>query len=56
MSLDYIVGLTNSKKGFSRGELTEKQQRILEIAKSFENGEKKRAAELLRAIADIMEK
>lgn len=56
VSLDYIVGLTNSKKGFSRGELTEKQQRILEIAKSFENGEKKRAAELLRAIADIMEK
>ena len=56
VSLDYIAGLTHSKKGFSRGELTEKQQRILEIAESLENGDKSRTAELLKAIAELIEK
>ncbi len=56
VSLDYIAGLTNSKKGFSRGELSEKQQRILEIAESLENGDKNRTAELLKAIAELIEK
>ena len=56
VSLDYIAGLTNSKKGFSRRELTEKQQRILEIAESLENGDKSRTTELLKAIADLIEK
>lgn len=56
VSLDYIAGLTNSKKGFSRRELTEKQQRILEIAESLENGDKSRTAELLKAIAELIEK
>lgn len=56
VSLDYIAGLTNSKKGFSRGELSEKQQRILEIAESLENGDKRRTAELLKAIAELIEK
>ena len=56
VSLDYIAGLTNSKKGFSRGELTEKQQRILEIAESLESGDKSRTAELLKAIAELIEK
>lgn len=56
VSLDYIAGLTNNKKGFSRGELTEKQQRILEIAESLENGGKDRTAELLRAVAELLDK
>ena len=56
VSLDYIAGLTNSKKGFSRRELTEKQQRILEIAESLESGDKSRTAELLKAIAELIEK
>ena len=56
VSLDYIAGLTNSKKGFSRGELTEKQQRIIDIAESIENGDKSRTAELLKAIAELIEK
>lgn len=56
VSLDYIAGLTNSKKGFSRGELTEKQQRILEIAESIEKGGKDCTAELLRAVAELLDK
>ena len=55
VSLDYIAGLTNSKKGFSRGELTEKQQRIIDIAESIESGDKSRTAELLKAIAELIE-
>lgn len=55
VSLDYIAGLTNSKKGFSRGELTEKQQRIIDIAESIESGDKNRTAELLKAIAELIE-
>ena len=55
VSLDYIAGLTNSKKGFSRGELTEKQQCLLDIADSFTNEEKSRALELLKAIMSVME-
>ena len=55
VSLDYLAGLTNSKKGMSKGELTEKQQRLLDIADSFTNEEKSRALELLKAIMSVME-
>ena len=55
VSLDYLAGLTNSKKGMFKGELTEKQQRLLDIADSFTNEEKSRALELLKAIMSVME-
>ena len=55
VSLDYLAGLTNSKKGMSKGELTEKQQHLLDIADSFTNEEKSRALELLKAIMSVME-
>ena len=55
VSLDYLAGLTNSKKGMSKGELTEKQQRLLDIADAFEKSEKKPAIELLKALISVIE-
>lgn len=55
VSLDYLAGLTNSKKGMSKGELTEKQQRLLDIADAFAKSEKTPVLELLKALISIME-
>lgn len=55
VSLDYLAGLTNSKKGMSKGELTEKQQRLLDIADAFAKSEKTPAVEFLKALISIME-
>lgn len=55
VSLDYLAGLTNSKKGMSKGELTEKQQRLLDIADAFEKSDKAPALELLKALLNVMD-
>ena len=51
VSLDYIAGLTNSKRGLSHGELTEKQQELLEFIGTLTDSEKAKLRHLISLIA-----
>lgn len=53
VSLDYIAGLTNSKKGLSAGELSGDQQELLRLADSLSDEEKKKFSEIIRLISKI---
>lgn len=53
VSLDYIAGLTNNKKGLSRGELSSEQQELLTFVMSMTDSEKKKMSELFRLIEKI---
>lgn len=55
VSLDYLAGLTNSKRGISKSELTEKQKRLLDIADSLAKVDKSPALELLKALISVVE-
>lgn len=51
VSLDYIAGLTNSKRGLSKGDLTPEQQELIEFITSLKDSERdslSKAAELIR--------
>ncbi len=50
VSLDYIAGLTNNKKGLSGSSLSPEQQELLKLAGSFSDTEKKRLIKLLKAL------
>lgn len=52
VSLDYIAGLTNSKRGLSHGELTEKQQELLELIGTLTDSEKAKLRHLISLIAE----
>lgn len=51
VSLDYIAGLTNSKRGLSHGELTENQQELLEFIGTLTDSEKAKLRHLISLIA-----
>lgn len=53
VSLDYIAGLTNSKKGLSRGELSSDQQELLRLVSSLSAEEKQKLSELVKIISKI---
>lgn len=53
VSLDYIAGLTNNKKGLSKGELSSEQQEFLTFVMSMTDSEKKKMSELFRLIEKI---
>lgn len=53
VSLDYIAGLTNSKKGLSRGELSSDQQELMRLVSSLSEEEKKKLSELVKIISKI---
>lgn len=42
VSLDYIAGLTNNKRGLSAGDLSDSQQELLRFAESMTEEERKR--------------
>ena len=48
VSLDYIAGLTNDKKGLSYGELTPEQKELIEFSDSLTEEEKRKFTELLK--------
>lgn len=52
VSLDYIAGLTNNKRGLASSDLSESEQELLRFAASLSKEEKKRISEL----AEIIEK
>lgn len=53
VSLDYIAGLTNSKKGLSRGDLTDSQQELLRLVSSLTADEKKKLEDILKIISKM---
>ncbi|MBQ8780152.1 MAG: helix-turn-helix transcriptional regulator [Oscillospiraceae bacterium] len=50
VSLDYIAGLTNDKRGLSYGELTPEQKELIEFSDSLTDDEKRKFTELLKII------
>lgn len=50
VSLDYIAGLTNDKRGLSYGELTPEQKELIEFSDSLTDAEKRKFTELLKII------
>ena len=55
VSLDYIAGLTNNKRGLASSDLTYEQQALLCRVESMTDSEKKKAVELLKKLMEIME-
>lgn len=53
VSLDYIAGLTNNKKGLSSSDLKEEQQELLTMISGLTEKDKKRIARLLRIILKL---
>lgn len=52
VSLDYIAGLTNNKRGLASSDLSDSEQELLRFAASLSKEERKRLSEL----AEIIEK
>ena len=56
VSLDYIAGLTNNKKGLSQGELPLDKQHLLELISKSDNTTCKEVIEILKALIETLEK
>lgn len=54
VSLDYIAGLTNDKRGLTHSDLSREQRELLNIADKLSASGKKEAAELLRAMINAI--
>lgn len=53
VSLDYIAGLTNNKRGLASSDLSESEQELLRFAASLSQNERKRLLELAALIDKI---
>lgn len=53
VSLDYLAGLTNNKKGLSEGDLTPAQQELLELLSSLTESEIKKFEKLTKLLSKI---
>ncbi len=54
VSLDYIAGLTNDKRGFSYSDLTKEQKDLLRLMEKLSPEEKKKTVSFLKAVIDII--
>lgn len=54
VSLDYIAGLTNDKRGFSYSDLTKEQKDLLRLMENLSPEEKKKTVSFLKAVIDII--
>ncbi len=54
VSLDYIAGLTNNKKGLSSGELTNEQQELLNFIDGLSAKEKENLLEFISRLSRII--
>lgn len=54
VSLDYIAGLTNNKRGLSAGDLSPRQQELLTAIENLTAEEKRRFAALLKALSEVL--
>lgn len=50
VSLDYIAGLTNNKKGLSHGELSDEQRELLQLSESLSANEKNAVVNFLKTL------
>lgn len=50
VSLDYIAGLTNNKRGLSSSDLTKEQQELLTLLSELSENDKKRLAQIIKLI------
>lgn len=55
VSLDYIAGLTNNKRGLASSDLTPEQQALLNTARSLSENEKKKIVILLKKLIEVIE-
>lgn len=53
VSLDYLAGLTNNKKGLSDGDLTSAQQKLLGLLSSLNESEIKKLEKLTKLVTKI---
>lgn len=54
VSLDYIAGLTNDKRGLTHSNLTREQRELLDITEKLSASGKKEVIELLRAMINVV--
>lgn len=54
VSLDYIAGLTNNKRGLASSDLTDEQQALLTFAEGLSDTEKIRTIDFLRKMIDVI--
>ena len=54
VSLDYIAGLTNDKRGFSYSSLSAEQQELLKAAENLSSADKNRTIALLKALINTV--
>lgn len=54
VSLDYIAGLTNNKKGLASSDLTAEQQELLKLASELSDKDKKKITEALKRFLNLL--
>ena len=54
VSLDYIAGITNDKRGLAASDLTKEQQAICNCANTMTDSEKSRTVDFLRKMIDVI--
>ncbi len=54
VSLDYIAGLTNDKRGLTRSDLTQEQNELLKLAEDFSFADKTKTIALLKALINVI--
>ena len=54
VSLDYIAGLTNNKKGLTSSDLTAEQQELLKLTNELSDTEKKKIKEALKKFLNLL--
>ncbi len=54
VSLDYIAGLTNDKRGLARSDLTPEQRELLRTAKELRAADKDKTIALLKAMINAI--
>lgn len=54
VSLDYIAGLTNDKRGLTNSSLSREQRELLNIADKLSAADKKKVIDMLRAMINMI--
>lgn len=54
VSLDYIAGLTNDKRGLARSDLSREQRELLRAAKELRSADKEKTIAMLKAMINAI--
>lgn len=54
VSLDYIAGLTNDKRGLARSDLSREQRELLRAAKELKSADKEKTIAMLKAMINAI--